>query len=65
MKLPTAKWQHRRPSPIDVDLKVGDRIRYRGTYGLREGEVIEITNERLLLVRRRAPGAPGVTVELT
>jgi hypothetical protein len=34
-----------------VDIRVGDRIRYHGTYGIREGEIIE-DRGHLLMVRR-------------
>jgi hypothetical protein len=34
-----------------VDVRVGDRIKYHGKYGPREGEVIEI-RDHLLMVRR-------------
>ena len=39
------------------EIKVGDRIRYRGNYGPHEGEVLEIVNERLLRIRRRKSGS--------
>jgi hypothetical protein len=39
------------------DIKIGDRVRYRGTYGPRDGEVIEIPNDRLLVIGRQRPAS--------
>ena len=41
-----------------LDIRVGDRVRYRGTtHELRVAEVLEIPNERLVLIRRPAPAS--------
>jgi hypothetical protein len=51
----------RDPSDVGSDtqpgdhVKIGDRVRCRETYGPREGEVLEVVDERLLLVRRERP----------
>jgi hypothetical protein len=39
-----------------LDVRIGDTIRYRGTLKVCEAEVLEIPNERILIIRRH----PGV-----
>jgi hypothetical protein len=39
------------------NVKVGDIVRYKGTYGQRTGEVLEIPDDRLLVIRRQAPAS--------
>ena len=41
-----------------LDVRVGDRVRYRGTtHELRVGEVLDIIDKRLVLIRRPAPAS--------
>lgn len=42
-------------------VRVGDVVKYHGSYGPRQGEVLEISDDRLLLVRREAPASGAWT----
>jgi hypothetical protein len=41
-----------------LDVRVGDRVRYRGTTGaIREAEVLEIPDDRHVVIRRPRPAS--------